>query len=92
MSDVTADMMETVQFGIEVESFLNGKIGRYLVDRARMEAEEALNELKTVDPCAQQQIVALQNRVHRAECFESWLAEAIQEGWNTESNIRRMEE
>lgn len=87
-----AEMMETVRFGIEVEAFLEGKIGKYLVQRAREEVQEALNQLKTVSPDASSLIRELQGIVHRGECFESWLAEAIQEGWNTEQNIRRMEE
>jgi ribonuclease HI len=92
VNDVAPEMMETVRFGIEAETFLESRIGRYLVNRSKEEVAAALEGLKKVDPCDHQQIVALQNVVYRAESIEAWLAEAIQEGWNTENNIRRMEE
>lgn len=90
MSD-DRELMETVKFGIEVEAFLEGKIGRYLVERARREVAEAQEALATVVPSDTQEIIRLQNQVFRAKSFESWLAEAVAEGWNAEAQLRSQE-
>lgn len=80
--------MNMAKFGIEVESFLAGPMGRYLTARAHQEVDEALDELKKVDPTDVKKITELQNRVHRGENFDHWLAEAIQEGWAAEEALR----
>lgn len=81
-------LMETAGFGIEVEAFLNSPIGRYLVRRAHQEVDEAVEGLKKADPTDVRRITELQNLIHRAESFDSWLAEAVQEGWAAEQALR----
>ena len=83
------DLMDKAQFGIEVESFLDSRIGKYLTARAHLEVDEALSEFRKADPTDAKAITALQTRIHRGESFDNWLAEAIQEGWAAEEALRQ---
>jgi hypothetical protein len=87
----TAGLYEDVKFGIEVESFLSGKVGGFLINRAHMEIDAAVEELKRADPYDAVKIQELQNRIWRAESIDKWLAEKIQEGWNAEEHLRNQE-
>ena len=73
---------KAIAFGFRVEAFLQSDIGRYLVQRADEEIEEAVEELKRVSPEHTAVIRALQGKIHVAESVQFWLAEAIQEGAN----------
>lgn len=73
-----------IDFGMEVEAFLQSRIGRYLTGRAEDEIEAAVEALKRVDPHDTRAIQAIQNTIHRAESFGYWLAEAIQSGYNAQ--------
>lgn len=73
-----------IDFGMEVEAFLQSRIGCYLTRRAEDEVEEAVESLKQADPANPDKIRELQSRIHRAESFGYWLAEAIQEGLNAQ--------
>lgn len=90
MTSDTQDRRETIaaiDFGMEVEAFLQGRIGRYLVGRAEAEAEAAVEGLKTVSPTEPETIRVLQNAVARAESVQYWLAEAIQAGHNAQREL-----
>lgn len=80
-------LMSQVRFGIEVESFVNTEIGKYLLSRADMEVESAVEKLKTADPDASKQIRDLQNQIYRAESINRWLAEAVQDGFHAERTL-----
>lgn len=84
-------LMEEVRLGIEAEAFLNSPVGRYMEHRADQEIAAALEELKKVDPADCKRIMALQNDIYRAESFKAWLAEAIQNGWQAETQLRATE-
>jgi hypothetical protein len=82
------ELMEKVAFGIEVEAFLRGPIGSYLVDRLRAEAAEALEQLKAVNPRETERIIELQLTIRRGENIEGWLGGIIQEGWYAERQLK----
>lgn len=88
---VTREFMEQIKFGIEVESFLSGKVGSYLIDRAHKEIDEAVEELKRVDATDISLVQHIQNKIWRAESIDGWLAEKVQEGWNAEEHLRNQE-
>lgn len=95
MSDIQNEineLMETVRFGIDVESFMEGKIGRYLEKRIYAEIEEAQAALGEVAPTDVLEITRLQNDIKRAKSVSHWLAEAIQAGYNAELQIKQAEE
>lgn len=78
--DPNDPIVETAVFGKEVENFLGGNIGRYLVERAEKQAEEATDLLKKVSPWRRRRIQQLQNRIAVAESVQQWLADAIMDG------------
>jgi O-methyltransferase involved in polyketide biosynthesis len=86
------EYLNTAKLGIEAETFLNTSIGRYLKNRAHSELDEAQQLLIEVDPTDTKEITRLQNQAWRARNFDSWLAEAIQEGWNAEAHLNALEE
>lgn len=89
--ETTREYMEQVKFGIEVESFLSGKVGSYLIKRAHKEIDEAVEELKRVDATDASLVQQIQNKIWRAESIDEWLAEKVQEGWNAEEQLRSQE-
>lgn len=90
MSDTTA-LLKKVEFGLDVQQFLDGKIGKYLVGKAEAEIAEAVEKLKKADPTKPVVITELQNAIHRAESFQYWLAEGMQEGMNAEEALHQQD-
>ena len=67
-------------FGRQVEDFLEGPIGSYLVKKAEEQSQEAMGKLKVVDPEDPKAVRALQNAVVVADSIMAWLGDAINEG------------
>lgn len=67
-------------FGRQVEDFLNGDIGSYLVKCAQAEIDEGLKALRTVDAEDPKAVRTAQNRVEVAESIMQWLGDAISRG------------
>ena len=80
----TRETLKTIDFGFEVQAFLESNLGRYLIRRAEGQIEEAVEKLKHVNPEDARQIRALQHTIHVAEDIQYWLGEAIQAGLNAQ--------
>lgn len=80
MLDPEDPLVRWATFGRQVEDFLNGHIGQYLVDKARRQSQEALDKLKVTDPEDAKTIRALQNQVQVADSILGWLGDVIHEG------------
>lgn len=89
MNDQRKGLLADVALGIEAESFLSSGVGRFLVDRAETEVEQAINALKVADPADIEGIRKLQNMIHRGESIQYWLAECIQAGFNAEELLNQ---
>lgn len=79
------DVRSRIAFGLDVQSFMNGPIGRRLTARANaviFQAQEALGDVDAEDPKA---IRALQNKIKAASYFLEWMAEAVAEGEQAET-------
>lgn len=76
-----------IDFGFEVQAFLQGSIGKYLVGRAEEEIAEAVEKLKEVDATDAKAIRDLQHSIWRAESIQYWLAEIIQQGNNAQREL-----
>lgn len=74
---------QSIAFGLEVENFLQSSIGKYLISRAEEDIEAAVEELKRADPDEPRVIRHLQFKIQLAESIQYWLAEAIQDGFNS---------
>lgn len=87
MSDDTNLLTQQAEFGLQVQSFLQSKIGRYLIQRAEAQVEEATEGLKTVDPEDPKAIRELQNQVAVAASVQYWLADAILAGDSAQQQL-----
>lgn len=83
-----AALLRQVGLGFDIEAFLSGPVGRYLTERAESEINEAVAELCNADPEDPKAIRTIQNRIHRAESFQQWLAEGVQAGMQAEDQLQ----
>lgn len=72
--------VRSAQFGRQVELFLEGDIGSHLLKKASEEIEEAIKQLKEVDPYDARAVQKAQNKVKVAESIAGWLGSAVLEG------------
>lgn len=86
--DPNDDTVRAAIFGAQVEQFLDGEIGQYLLQRAADEANEAMEQLSTADPEDPKKIREIQNRVKVADLVLSWLREAIVTGDVAQQKLR----
>jgi len=75
------------RFGIEVEGFLNTSVGRYLIGRAEIEEQEALQSLGEVDPEDPKAIREIQFKLQVARAVPRWIQDAIQSGRIAQATI-----
>ena len=72
---------EIAVFGREVEIFIEeDPIGKYLIERARQDIQEAQDDLLDVDPSKVEDVRKLQFKASVANRVRVWLGEAIQNG------------
>lgn len=67
-------------FGKQVEDFLQSDIGNFLLSRANLELEDAIEKLKRIKPNAEHEIRNLQSTIVRSENFMQWLGSAVEDG------------
>lgn len=81
---------EQAAFGREVAYFVDeDRIGRYLVEKARLDLETAHAALVDVDPTDSQTIAALQLDARVANRVREWLGEAIENGRAAEASLQQ---
>ena len=76
-----------IDFGFQVEAFLQSEIGQYLFKRSDDQVADAVERLKRVDPENVTQVRALLHLIHVAEDIQYWLADAIQSGQNAQDQL-----
>lgn len=79
-------------FGKQVEEFLQSDIGDYLLKQSEFNANQAINELKSVSPWRRNRIRHLQNKIRISEDFQNWLAEAYAAGKQAMNNLEGKDE
>ena len=80
-------VLQAIDFGMEVEAFLQSEIGRYVAKHGEAEVEAAVEALKVVDPKDAEAVRGLQNTIKVAESVLYWLADAIQTGLNAQAEL-----
>ena len=75
-----ADLMASAVLGQQISSFLNSDVGRYLQTRAKRVYNTAVEQFKRVDPADTNAVRTIQSDMWKAEAFEGWLTQGIQEG------------
>ena len=72
--------MTRVDFGDEVEQFLKTRVGRYMLQMAQLNIDEAVEELKKCDAEDFKAVRKWQNKIQVAESIQQWLLEAVAAG------------
>ena len=77
---IIRQLMETASFGEAAKIFLNSDMGKYIVDKATEEIDEAVAGLIDADPFDTKKITELQLKIRSAQGAITWLGESITEG------------
>jgi hypothetical protein len=80
MSENLDQLYEQAAFGRQIEEFLNTDIGKYLLHKAQIEAEDAMEKLVQCDAFNTEAVMKLQNKIIQAENFRQWLGQGINDG------------
>ncbi len=91
---LTENLLTEVKLGIEAEYFLRSDLGKYIIKKVNEERENAIEELVKTYPKREgiEKIIELQNAVYRADSLQTWLAEAIQNGFYAEEQLKIQDE
>jgi hypothetical protein len=91
-----SEELKTIELGLDAEEFLRGNVGKALVGKAIEQAMNAMGELKSVRrdtfgnfEAFEAKVMRLQGIIERAENFEGWVIELIQEGRNAEQLVQQ---
>lgn len=84
---LTEAALREVALGLDVEAFLQGPVGRYLINRAETERAVALEALKDVDAEDAKAIRNYQHQIGIIDAIQQWLADAIADGRNAEQQL-----
>lgn len=74
------ELLAEAIIGRDAEDFIQSDLGQFMIGCAEQETQEALEQLKRVLPWRSRKITELQNKIWRAESFQSWLAELVIKG------------
>ena len=88
MSD--RDTFEIARLGIEVETWFRDPVGRYVLERAEREVEEAFSEWLDADQ--DHQDPGLHRRANAARQAVAWLNEAIVDGESAHKDLQENED
>jgi hypothetical protein len=80
MSDDTQTLYAHAVLGADADEFLASELGRTMTGLAQQEAEDALEQLKSIWPWRKRRIQQLQAIIWRAESFEGWLRGLVVDG------------
>lgn len=75
-------LISTVELGEEARNFLESRLATEMLAAMEDEADQALQDLKGVNPVDSEAIRRLQNIVWRCESFKGWLLETVVKGDN----------
>lgn len=80
-------LRQLIQLGIEVETFLQSPVGRYMQARAKIELHAATKALRAATPTDAAAVAEAQVRCRVPELVLEWMAEAVAEGQNAATNF-----
>lgn len=82
------ELIKAAVLGADCEAFLNTELGKYLLEKANTELEQAQAQLLTVSATNPIEILKLQSQGLRAISFKTWLLQAISDGQYAEGELR----
>jgi len=77
MDQQTATLYAEAMLGGDTDDFFNTEIGRYVLERSKEEADEAIEELKNISFLQSDKIAELQMKIKVAEGAVRWLNELL---------------
>lgn len=80
IDEVLQDIAKDAETGDLAHKFLKGKVGRYLIDQALIDEEQAFQEFLEVDPQDAHAVRAIQERGRSPKVVIAWLQDAIRKG------------
>ena len=83
--------LRAVHLSIEIEKFLNTKLGELIVAKAHTDSQNAIDELIETDPSDLNKIKELQFRAKLPKLVLDWLDEAFTYGQDIEKAITEAE-
>jgi len=87
----TQETFEIARFGVEAEKFINSPIGQYVIERAEMDREKAIEEFKKIDVADVAAVRRIQNDIDTPDRIVKWLTDAIQSGYAAHDALRQQE-
>jgi len=85
------EVYEMAKLGVETEKFLMTSVGKYLLERAEIAREKAINEFKTVDPMNTNEVRRIQTDLDTPDRIVKWLSDAIDSGRAAYDALRNQE-
>lgn len=76
--DSNEETFQIIALGEDAKAFLTTPFGHYMMDRAQLAANTALDQLKSADPTDTKVIMTLQNDIRRYEEMQAWIKETVQ--------------
>lgn len=92
MSDERSGLYADAVLGRDANEFLASDLGRYMLGRAKIEEDEAIEALAQVWPWRRRKIQQLQNQLWRARSLRGWLAELVNSGHQAEDQLEALSE
>lgn len=87
-------LMRQVGIGMDGEAFMESELGQAILNRVAERAITAMDKLKSIKPSEYADVHSyveavrdLQNEIDKAESFELWLVEIINEGKSIEQQL-----
>jgi hypothetical protein len=79
--------VQAAVFGVQVEEWMNGEVGSFVMGRVRQSLKRLEKELKKIDPEKTLAVARIQWEISHWEGFAGWLGDAIQAGYDAQAII-----
>ena len=86
------ELLSIALMGVDAESFMGTKLGKFLTAKATAEIDAATAELIAADPYNGKANTDLRNKINVAGMFLMWLRESINIGRVARDQLRALEE
>ena len=74
---MNSELINVAIIGKDAEEFLSSEIGRYMLECAANQVDDAVCKLKKANPLDTELIITLQNEIYRAESFGAWISDLV---------------
>jgi len=86
------ELLSLARMGIDAESFMNTKLGKFLQQKATSEIDAATAELIAADPTDVKANTELRNQINVAGMFLLWLTESINIGHSALEQLKALDD